>query len=128
MFQFGRSEGFPSQYSAHHIPVTIDVTETILIAIFVIISIAYISIIPGYRKRQVSIKQNIMERFQFLNVSQIMLRKKFEISQTFSDVFIPTVLYHLMKERFLQKLFIKLMRINSNKPLSSIHITMRNYV
>ncbi|XP_029177797.1 dual oxidase maturation factor 1-like [Nylanderia fulva] len=52
MFQFGRSEGFPSQYSANHTPVTIDVTETILIAIFVIISIAYISIIPGYRKRQ----------------------------------------------------------------------------
>ncbi|KAL6444750.1 hypothetical protein ACFW04_002070 [Cataglyphis niger] len=52
MFQFGRSEGFPSQYSAHHTPVTIDVTETTLIVIFVIISIAYISIIPGYRKRQ----------------------------------------------------------------------------
>ncbi|EFN66813.1 Dual oxidase maturation factor 1 [Camponotus floridanus] len=52
MFEFGRSEGFPSQYSAHHTPVTIDVTETILVAIFVIISIAYISIIPGYRKKQ----------------------------------------------------------------------------
>jgi len=51
-FQFGRSEGFPSQYSEHHTPVTIDVLETILIAVFVIISIAYISIIPGYRKRQ----------------------------------------------------------------------------
>ncbi|XP_070167075.1 dual oxidase maturation factor 1-like isoform X2 [Polyergus mexicanus] len=52
MFEFGRSEGFPSQYSAHHTPVTIDVTETILIAIFLIILVAYISIIPGYRKRQ----------------------------------------------------------------------------
>ncbi|KAL6256110.1 hypothetical protein P5V15_012234 [Pogonomyrmex californicus] len=51
-FQFGRSEGFPSQYSAHHTPVTIDVTETILIAIFVVISIAYLSIILGYRKKQ----------------------------------------------------------------------------
>ncbi|XP_011865493.1 PREDICTED: dual oxidase maturation factor 1-like isoform X2 [Vollenhovia emeryi] len=51
-FQFGRSEGFPSQYSAHHTPVTVDVTETILIAVFVIIAIAYISVIPGYRKRQ----------------------------------------------------------------------------
>ncbi|XP_036148580.1 dual oxidase maturation factor 1 isoform X2 [Monomorium pharaonis] len=51
-FQFGRSEGFPSQYAAHHTPVTVDVTETILIIVFVIISITYISIIPGYRKRQ----------------------------------------------------------------------------
>ncbi|XP_072748147.1 dual oxidase maturation factor 1-like [Anoplolepis gracilipes] len=52
MFEFGRSEGFPSQYSANHTPVTIDVTETILITIFIIISIACISIIPGYRKKQ----------------------------------------------------------------------------
>jgi len=53
-FQFGRLEGFPSQYSVYHTAVTVDVIETILIVIFVIISIAYISIIPGYRKRQVS--------------------------------------------------------------------------
>ncbi|KYM93528.1 Dual oxidase maturation factor 1 [Cyphomyrmex costatus] len=51
-FQFGRSEGFPSQYSAQHTSVTVDVTETVLITISVIISIAYISIIPSYQKRQ----------------------------------------------------------------------------
>ncbi|XP_011171592.1 dual oxidase maturation factor 1 isoform X2 [Solenopsis invicta] len=51
-FQFGRSEGFPSQYSENHTPVTVDVTETILITVFVIISIAYICIVPGYRKKQ----------------------------------------------------------------------------
>ncbi|XP_071556693.1 dual oxidase maturation factor 1-like [Temnothorax nylanderi] len=51
-FQFGRSEGFPSQYPEYHTPVTVDVTETILIMVFVIIAISYISIIPGYRKRQ----------------------------------------------------------------------------
>lgn len=58
-FQFGRSEGFPSQYSEHHTPVTLDVTETILIAVFVIISIAYISIISGYRKKEVSNRVSI---------------------------------------------------------------------
>ncbi|XP_014483534.1 PREDICTED: dual oxidase maturation factor 1-like [Dinoponera quadriceps] len=51
-FQFGRKEGFPSIYPPNHTAVTVDVTEAILVAVFIIISIAYISIIPGYRKRQ----------------------------------------------------------------------------
>ncbi|RLU16955.1 hypothetical protein DMN91_011024 [Ooceraea biroi] len=53
IFESGRSEGFPSIYSAHHTPVTVDVTEVIFITIFVIIAIAFVSIIPSYRKRKI---------------------------------------------------------------------------
>nr|XP_012223538.1 PREDICTED: dual oxidase maturation factor 1-like isoform X2 [Linepithema humile] len=49
---FERSRGLLSRFSAHHTPVIIDVTETILVAVFFIIWIAYMSIIPSYRKKQ----------------------------------------------------------------------------
>ncbi|XP_020291210.1 dual oxidase maturation factor 1-like isoform X2 [Pseudomyrmex gracilis] len=52
MFQFGRSEEFPSQYSTHPSSVTIDTTVIILVAIFAIIFLAYLSIIPSYRKKE----------------------------------------------------------------------------
>ncbi|XP_033330023.1 dual oxidase maturation factor 1 [Megalopta genalis] len=51
-FSFGRKNGFPARYSPNETPVIFDITETIIILIFVIISISYLSIIPSYRKRQ----------------------------------------------------------------------------
>lgn len=54
VFQFGRAEGFPSQYCTHPSSATIDMTVTILIAIFAIIFLGYLSIIPSYRKKEVS--------------------------------------------------------------------------
>ncbi|XP_031827942.2 dual oxidase maturation factor 1-like isoform X1 [Nomia melanderi] len=48
----GRKEGFPSRYSTNETPVTVDVTEVIFIALFLIIGIAYLIIIPSYNKRQ----------------------------------------------------------------------------
>lgn len=54
-FQYGRLEGFPAIYSPHHTAVTVDVTEVIFIAAFVIIAISFVAIIPSYRKKQVSI-------------------------------------------------------------------------
>ncbi|XP_076649296.1 uncharacterized protein LOC143357030 isoform X2 [Halictus rubicundus] len=51
-FNFGREGSFPSRYSPNETPVILDVTETIIIAIFVIIGISYLCIIPSYKKRQ----------------------------------------------------------------------------
>ncbi|KAG7211270.1 hypothetical protein KM043_010577 [Ampulex compressa] len=51
-FQFGRVNGFPSQYLDEKSAVTIDVTDAIFIAIFIIIGVAYFSIVPGYSKKR----------------------------------------------------------------------------
>ncbi|XP_015437401.1 PREDICTED: dual oxidase maturation factor 1-like [Dufourea novaeangliae] len=51
-FNFGRNEGFPARYQSNETPVILDVTETIFISVFVVIGIAYASVIPGYRKKQ----------------------------------------------------------------------------
>ncbi|XP_076286688.1 dual oxidase maturation factor 1-like isoform X2 [Lasioglossum baleicum] len=51
-FSFGRENGLPSRYSSNETPVILDVTETIIIAIFVLIGISYSCIIPSYKKSQ----------------------------------------------------------------------------
>ncbi|KAF5286734.1 hypothetical protein FQR65_LT12467 [Abscondita terminalis] len=48
-FDLGRSEGFPSQYSDHHTPVTVDVLEAGFICAFFILLICFLISLPSPR-------------------------------------------------------------------------------
>ncbi|XP_015602556.1 dual oxidase maturation factor 1 [Cephus cinctus] len=51
-FDFGRSEGFPTQYPENKTAVTVDVLETGFMLAFVIIATAYYIITPGYSQKR----------------------------------------------------------------------------
>ncbi|KAI4483311.1 hypothetical protein M0804_008366 [Polistes exclamans] len=51
-FDFGRSEGFPSQYYSDIKPVLFDVVEILFVTVFLLILIAFACIIPGYSKKR----------------------------------------------------------------------------
>lgn len=54
-YQFGRIEGFPAIYKSNKTWVTIDIVETSITFIFIILAVSCLLIIPGYTKTKVSI-------------------------------------------------------------------------
>lgn len=52
-FGFGRDERFPTQYSAKHYPVTVDVLEAGLIFCFVLLAVCFYIVLPGKRGMKV---------------------------------------------------------------------------
>lgn len=53
-FDFGRKEGFPTQYPAHQTPVTLDILEVGVITAFLILYVCFLLVIPNRNAKVVS--------------------------------------------------------------------------